>query len=169
MTSNAGVELIKKEGQIGFTSQKETSQAQKKSYEAMKSKVMAEVQKLFRPEFLNRLDEIIVFHELSEEQLRNIVDLMAKELQERLSEHKLDIELTDKAKSWLAKEGYDPVYGARPLRRVIERYVENPLSSKLLRKELKEGDTIRVDLGKDGLTFKTKTKTKEKETAKAAA
>jgi ATP-dependent Clp protease ATP-binding subunit ClpC len=108
-----------------------------------------------------------VFHELSEEQLRSIVDLMAKELEERLAEHKLDIELTDKAKSWLAKEGYDPVYGARPLRRVIERYVENPLSSKLLRKELTEGDTIRVDLGKDGLTFKTKTK--EKATAKAAA
>ena len=169
MTSNAGVELIKKEGQIGFTSQKDETKAQKKSYDAMKSKVMTEVQKLFRPEFLNRLDEIIVFHELSEEQLRNIVDLMAKELQDRLSEHKLDIELTDKAKSWLAKEGYDPVYGARPLRRIIERYVENPLSSKLLRKELKEGDTIRVDLGKDGLTFKTKTKTKEKETAKAAA
>ena len=167
MTSNAGVELIKKEGQIGFTSQKDEAKAQKKSYEAMKSKVMAEVQKLFRPEFLNRVDEIIVFHELSEEQLRNIVDLMAKELQERLAEHKLDIELTDKAKSWLAKEGYDPVYGARPLRRIIERYVENPLSSKLLRKELKEGDTIKVDLGKDGLTFKTKTK--KKETAKATA
>jgi ATP-dependent Clp protease ATP-binding subunit ClpC len=169
MTSNAGVELIKKEGQLGFTSSKETSQSQKKSYEAMKSKVMTEVRKLFRPEFLNRLDEIIVFHELSEEQLRNIVDLMAKELQDRLSEHKLHIELTDKAKSWLAKEGYDPIFGARPLRRVIERFVENPLSSKLLRKELKEGDTIRVDLGKDGLTFKTKAKEKAKAAAKAAA
>jgi ATP-dependent Clp protease ATP-binding subunit ClpC len=169
MTSNAGVELIKKEGQLGFTSSKETSQSQKKSYEAMKSKVMTEVRKLFRPEFLNRLDEIIVFHELSEEQLRNIVDLMAKELQDRLSEHKLHIELTDKAKSWLAKEGYDPIFGARPLRRVIERFVENPLSSKLLRKELKEGDTIRVDLGKDGLTFKTKAKEKAKVAAKAAA
>jgi len=169
MTSNAGVELIKKEGQIGFTSQKDEAKAQKKSYEAMKSKVMTEVQKLFRPEFLNRLDEIIVFHELSEEQLRNIVDLMAKELEERLSEHKLGIELTDKAKSWLAKEGYDPVYGARPLRRVIERYVENPLSSKLLRNELKEGDIIKVDLGKDGLTFTTRAKTKEKAKAEATA
>jgi ATP-dependent Clp protease ATP-binding subunit ClpC len=169
MTSNAGVELIKKEGQIGFTSQKDQTQAQIKSYEAMKSKVMTEVRKLFRPEFLNRLDEIIVFHELSAEQLRSIVDLMAKELQDRLSEHKLHIELTDKAKSWLAKEGYDPVFGARPLRRVIERFVENPLSSKLLRKELSEGDTIIVDLGKDGLAFKTKTKEKEKAAAKAVA
>jgi ATP-dependent Clp protease ATP-binding subunit ClpC len=160
MTSNAGVELIKKEGQIGFATKTDEAHAQQRSYEAMKSKVMTEVQKLFRPEFLNRLDEIIVFHELTEEQLRNIVDLMAKELQNRLSEHKLDIELTDKAKSWLAREGYDPVYGARPLRRVIERYVENPLSSMLLRGELKEGDTIRVDIGKDGLTFKTKAKAK---------
>ena len=162
MTSNAGVELIKKEGQLGFTSQKESDQTHKKTYEAMKSKVMTEVQKLFRPEFLNRLDEIIVFHELSEVQLRKIVDLMVNELEERLSEHKLGIEMTDKAKSWVAKEGYDPVYGARPLRRVIERYVENPLSSMLLRNELKEGDIIKVDVGKDGLTFKTKTKTAEK-------
>jgi ATP-dependent Clp protease ATP-binding subunit ClpC len=156
MTSNAGVELIKREGQIGFTTRKDEAKTQKQSYEAMKGKVMAEVQKLFRPEFLNRLDEIIVFHELTEEQLRNIVDLMVKDLQSRLTERKVDIELTAKAKSWLAKEGYDPIYGARPLRRVIERYVENPLSSQLLRGELKEGDTIKVDLGKDGLTFKTK-------------
>jgi len=156
MTSNAGVELIKREGQIGFTTRQDEAKTQKQSYEAMKGKVMTEVQKLFRPEFLNRLDEIIVFHELTEEQLRNIVDLMVKDLQSRLTERKLDIELTAKAKSWLAKEGYDPIYGARPLRRVIERYVENPLSSQLLRGELKEGDTIKVDLGKDGLTFKTK-------------
>ena len=155
MTSNAGVELIKREGQIGFTSRKDEVKEQK-SYENMKDKVMTEVKKLFRPEFLNRLDEIIVFHELSEEQLRKIVDLMVTDLQNRLEEHKLGLELTPKAKSWLAKEGYDPVYGARPLRRVIERYVENPLSSKLLRGEIKEGDTVKVDLGKDGLTFKTK-------------
>jgi len=162
MTSNAGVELIKREGQIGFTPAKAEAKDQK-SYEAMKDKVMAEVKKLFRPEFLNRLDEIIVFHELSEAQLRKIVDLMVKDLQERLAEHKLNLELTEKAKSWLAKEGYDPVYGARPLRRVIERYVENPLSSQVLRGELKEGDTVRVDLGKSGLTFKTRA------VAKAAA
>jgi ATP-dependent Clp protease ATP-binding subunit ClpC len=156
MTSNAGVELIKREGQLGFATRKDEAKAQKQSYEAMKEKVMNEVKKLFRPEFLNRLDEIIVFHELTEEQLRNIVDLMVKDLQDRLAERKLGIELTEKAKSWLAKEGYDPIYGARPLRRVIERYIENPLSSKLLRGELKEDDTVRVDLGKDGLTFKTK-------------
>jgi len=155
MTSNAGVELIKREGQMGFATAKAEAKNQK-SYEAMKEKVMAEVKKLFRPEFLNRLDEIIVFHELTEEQLRKIVDLMVKDLQNRLTERKLNLELTEKAKSWLAKEGYDPMYGARPLRRVIERYVENPLSSQVLRGELKEGDTVRVDLGKDGLTFKIK-------------
>jgi ATP-dependent Clp protease ATP-binding subunit ClpC len=157
MTSNAGVELIKREGQMGFTTKKEEADSHK-SYEMMKDKVMNEVKKLFRPEFLNRLDEIIVFHELSEEQLRNIVDLMVNDLQSRMAERELSIELTEKAKSWLAKEGYDPVYGARPLRRIIEKYVENPLSSKVLRGELKEGDTVKVDLGKDGLTFKTKTK-----------
>ncbi|MFC1970456.1 ATP-dependent Clp protease ATP-binding subunit [Chloroflexota bacterium] len=160
MTSNAGVELIKREGQLGFAARKDEAKAQKHSYEAMKEKVMTEVKKLFRPEFLNRLDEIIVFHELTEEQLRSIVDLMVKDLQSRLTERKLGIELTEKAKSWLAREGYDPVYGARPLRRIIERYVENPLSSKVLRGELKEEDTIKVDLSKDGLTFKTKTAAK---------
>ncbi|MFH1647042.1 MAG: AAA family ATPase [Chloroflexota bacterium] len=153
MTSNAGVELIKSEGQIGFATRKDGARAGQ-GYEAMKEKVMAEVKKIFRPEFLNRLDEIIVFHELSEEQLRKVVDLMVRDLQERMAEHKLGIELTEKAKSWLAKEGYDPVYGARPLRRVIERYVENPVSSQVLRGELKEGDTVTVNLGKAGLTFK---------------
>jgi ATP-dependent Clp protease ATP-binding subunit ClpC len=158
MTSNAGVELIKREGQMGFAKPKESTADSQKSYELMKDKVMNEVKKLFRPEFLNRLDEIIVFHELSEEQLRNIVDLMVNDLQSRMEERELSIELTEKAKSWLAKEGYDPVYGARPLRRIIEKYVENPLSSKVLRGELKEGDTVKVDLVKDSLTFKTKTK-----------
>jgi ATP-dependent Clp protease ATP-binding subunit ClpA len=88
---------------------------------------------------------------------------MVRDLQKRLAERKLDIELTEKAKSWLAKEGYDPVFGARPLRRVIERCVENPLSTKLLRGEFKEGDTVKVELGDEGLTFAAKT------SAKAAA
>ncbi len=156
MTSNVGVELIKRETSLGFAAPREKTKTQQRGYEDMKEKVMTEVKKTFRPEFINRLDEIIVFHELTEEQLRSIVDLMAKDLQNRLAERKISIELTDTAKSWLAKEGYDPVYGARPLRRVIERYVENPLSSKLLRGELKEGDVVKVDLGDEGLTFRTK-------------
>ncbi len=153
MTSNAGVELIRREMAIGFSTPREGAKARKRSYEDMKEKVMGEVKKTFRPEFLNRLDEIIVFHELGEEQLRSIVDLIVKDLQRRLGERKLAIEVTDAAKQWLAKEGFDPVYGARPLRRAVERYVENPLSTKLLRGEFKEGDTVVVDLGEDGLTF----------------
>ncbi|MBA7715992.1 Negative regulator of genetic competence ClpC/MecB [subsurface metagenome] len=160
MTSNAGVELIKRESGIGFATQKDEAKARKQSYESMKEKVMGEVKKAFRPEFLNRLDEIIVFHELTGEQLRSVVDLLVKDLQKRLIERKLMVELTEEAKSWLAKEGYDPLYGARPLRRAIERYVENLLSSKLLRGEFKEGDTIVVDLGDKGLTFTTKVATK---------
>jgi ATP-dependent Clp protease ATP-binding subunit ClpC len=161
MTSNAGVELIKKEGQIGFSPRKDTEKTRAQSYEDMKKKVTTEVQKVFRPEFLNRLDDIIVFHELDEEHLRKIVDLMVKDLENRMAERKIGLELTEKAKSWLAKEGYDPVFGARPLRRVIERNVENPLSSKVLRGELKEGDTVKVDLDKENnLTFKTKSAAK---------
>jgi ATP-dependent Clp protease ATP-binding subunit ClpC len=158
MTSNAGVELIKREGQLGFATRKDSAETQKTKYESMKEKVTAEVKKLFRPEFLNRLDEIIVFHELTKEQLRQIVDLMVKDLEKRMGERKVGLELTDNAKDWLSEKGYDPVYGARPLRRIIERHVENPLSSKLLRAELKEGDTIKVDKDKekDELTFKTK-------------
>ena len=153
MTSNTGVELIKRETGIGFATKKDEARTQQENYEKMKEKVMGEVKKTFRPEFLNRLDEIIVFHELTEKQLGSIVDLLTKDLQKRLAERRLGVELTKKAKSWLAKEGYDPLYGARPLRRAIERYVENPLSTKLLRGEFSPGDAIIVDLGDDGLTF----------------
>jgi len=153
MTSNTGVELIKRDMAIGFTPQKDGTKARKQNYEQMKEKVMEAVKKTFRPEFLNRIDEIIVFHELTEEQLRSIVDLLVKDLQKRLADRKLGVELTEEAKSWLAKEGFDPVYGARPLRRAIEHYVENPLSTKLLRGEFSSGDTIIVDRGDDGLIF----------------
>jgi ATP-dependent Clp protease ATP-binding subunit ClpC len=152
MTSNVGAELIRRQMSLGFAAAKETK-AEKLDYDAMKERVLNEMKKTFRPEFINRIDEIIVFHQLTEEQLRQIVDLLVKDLQERLADRKLNIELSDKAKSWLAKEGYDPVFGARPLRRAIERYVENPLSAKILGGELKEGATVRVDAGKDGLTF----------------
>jgi ATP-dependent Clp protease ATP-binding subunit ClpC len=163
MTSNAGVELIKRDTTFGFAGQKERGQAAKDSYQKMKDKVMAEVKKTFRPEFLNRIDEIIVFHELNAEQLRQVVDLLVKDLQSRLDERKLTIEISDKARSWLAEVGYDPTYGARPLRRAIEQYVENPLSSRLLHGEFKEGETILVDRGPDGLTFKAKKAKSKKE------
>jgi ATP-dependent Clp protease ATP-binding subunit ClpC len=155
MTSNTGVELIKREASLGFAPQKGTARTKKQSYEDMRDKVMAEVRKTFRPEFLNRLDEIIVFHELNEEQLRSIVDLMVKNLEKRLEERKLTLVMTDAAKSWIAKVGFDPVYGARPLRRAVERYVENPLSTKVLKGEFNEGDSITVDVADDELTFTT--------------
>jgi ATP-dependent Clp protease ATP-binding subunit ClpC len=132
----------------------------------MKDKVMTEVRKTFRPEFLNRLDEIIVFHALNEEQLRQVIDLLSKDLQARLAEKKLNMDITEKAKSWLAKEGYDPVYGARPLRRALEKYVENPLSVKVLSGEFKEGDTVMVDLAEDELTFKVKGKSSARNQSK---
>ena len=153
MTSNVGVEFIKRDMTLGFAAKKEEAKSQKLAYETMKEKVLAEMKKTFRPEFINRIDEIIVFHQLTEEQLRSIVELMVKDLQGRLADRKLKIELTEGAKSWLVKEGYDPVYGARPLRRAIERYVENSLSTKLLRGEFSQGDAVMVDLEDDGLTF----------------
>jgi len=153
MTSNTGVELIQRDMAIGFTPQNAGAKSEKQGYEQMREKVMEAVKKTFRPEFLNRIYEIIVFHELTEEQLRSIVDLMVKDLQQRLADRKLEVTLTEEAKSWLAKEGFDPLYGARPLRRAIERYVENPLSTKVLRGEFNSGDTVVVDRGEDGLTF----------------
>ncbi len=160
MTSNVGAELIRRQMSIGFATRKEEAKAQKLDYDTMKERVLAEMKKTFRPEFINRIDEIIVFHQLTEQQLRSIVDLLVKDLQGRLADRKLNIELTEGVKSWLAKEGYDPIYGARPLRRAIERYVENPLSTKLLRGEFSEGDTVMVDLGDGGLIFTVKKGTK---------
>jgi len=156
MTSNVGVEEIKREMRIGFAPQKDEAKTRQQRYEDLKEKVMTKLKEKFRPEFLNRIDEIIVFHELTEEQLRSIVDLLVKDLQKRLAEHKLEVELTDKAKSWLAKVGYDPVYGARPLRRAIERYVENPLSNKILRGEFSQGGAVIIDLSGESLTFTAK-------------
>ena len=153
MTSNVGVELIRRDMGIGFAAKKEEAKTQKQAYEVMKEKVLAEMKKTFRPEFINRIDEIIVFHQLTEEQLGSIVELLVKDLQGRLAERKVNIELTEGAKSWLVKEGYDPVYGARPLKRAIERYVENPLSAKILQGEFSPGDAVMVDLGEEGLTF----------------
>jgi ATP-dependent Clp protease ATP-binding subunit ClpC len=158
LTSNAGVEYIKREGPIGFAAPKSATKAQKQSYENMKDQVLSEVRKTFRPEFINRLDDIIVFHELNREQIGSIVELMVKDLQNRLAERKLKLELTRSAKNWLADTGYDPIYGARPLRRAIEKYVENTLSNRILSGDYKEGDTIIVDLVDDELVFSQKEK-----------
>jgi len=162
MTSNAGVELIRRETSLGFATRRDDARTRKQGYEEMKEKVMGEVKKIFRPEFINRLDDIIVFHELTKEHIRQIVDLMVKDLTGRMAERKLGLELTDATKSWLAKVGFDPIYGARPLRRAVERYVENPLATRILRGEFKEGDTVLVDLAGDDLTFSVKTAVKSR-------
>jgi ATP-dependent Clp protease ATP-binding subunit ClpC len=145
MTSNLGTRDIQKGPGIGFAARPN----EKVSYEKMRDKVMEELKHSFRPEFLNRIDEIIVFSSLSQEDVKRIVDLMMKRVREQMKTKDLDVELTEEAKVLLAEKGYDPALGARPLRRTIQRLVEDPLSEKLLYKEFRAGQTIIVD-ARDG-------------------
>lgn len=149
MTSNVGANFIEKQSSLGF----KTEVDEKDEYDSMKEKVMSELRKTFRPEFLNRLDEIIVFHALNKDHINQIVDLMLNELRKRLDENEIEIEVTDKAKRVLAEDGYDAEFGARPLRRSIQRLIENPLSEKILDGKLKEGDRVKVDENEGNLTF----------------
>jgi ATP-dependent Clp protease ATP-binding subunit ClpB len=112
-----------------------------------------ELRAVFRPEFLNRVDEVVVFQSLTREQLAAIVELQLRRLEERLADRGIRIELTDAAKVFLAEAGWDPTYGARPLRRAIQRLVENPLAMRLLDGEVEDGDTVRVDVGDGELVF----------------
>ena len=147
MTSNLGTQELQRQA-IGFHLEKQRDQ------EKLRQTVSSALKQAFRPEFLNRVDEIIVFESLAEEHLKQVVVLLLKDLQKRLStERKIALELTDLAKSWLVKEGYDPMYGARPLRRAIQHHVENPLSKRILDGEFGEGDTILVDSIEEGLVF----------------
>ncbi|MBL8101646.1 MAG: AAA family ATPase, partial [Anaerolineales bacterium] len=115
-------------------------------YEKTKSEVMDVLRGHFRPEFINRIDEIIMFSPLSLEQMEEIVVLQMKEVQDRLNEHNIAVQLTDAARTWLAKEGFDPAFGARPLRRAIQKYVESPLSVELLGGKFKDGAVVVVDV-----------------------
>ena len=169
MTSNAVVDLIRRESALGFVTQKDANPGVRSGYERMKEKVMAEVRKTFRPEFINRIDDIIVFHELNEEQLAKVVDLLIKDLQKRLEDRKLTVKISDAARSWIVKAGYDPAFGARPMRRAIEQYVESPLANLLLKGEFKEGDTILVDSGIEGLIFGTPERVAVKKPRRMAA
>jgi ATP-dependent Clp protease ATP-binding subunit ClpC len=121
--------------------------------ERLRSSVLEALKRTFRPEFLNRIDEIIIFKPLTQEQIKRIVELMANEVRKRLAERGISFELTDPAREWLAREGFDPVFGARPLRRAVQRFVENPLAKRILAGEFVPGDHILVDVGADGLTF----------------
>jgi ATP-dependent Clp protease ATP-binding subunit ClpC len=154
MTSNLGTQNLRKPS-MGF------GQASSElTYEKMKERVVEELKKGFRPEFLNRIDEVIVFHELDTAEIKAIVDLMMKRVAEQLESQDVSIELTEAAKTHLAKVGYDPALGARPLRRAIQKHVEDPLSEKILWREYEAGDTIIVDVGpsedggEDGIVFR---------------
>jgi ATP-dependent Clp protease ATP-binding subunit ClpB len=114
---------------------------------------MAEVRATFRPEFVNRVDEIVVFEPLGREEIAEIVEIQLRQLEQRLAERKLHIVLTDGARAYLADQGYDPTYGARPLKRLIQREVQDQLAMKLLAGDVREGDTIEIDRGPDGLEF----------------
>jgi ATP-dependent Clp protease ATP-binding subunit ClpC len=162
MTSNIGTEEFQRQA-IGFA-RKETDGESRQ----LKTAVDAGLKKTFRPEFLNRIDDIIVFHPLTEDNLKKIVDLLIKEVQDRLEDRKIEIELDEEAKAFLLKEGYEPVYGARPLRRAIQRYVENPLSNSILKGDFKEGDHVYISVDGDGLSFNTKKATKTKKKVKAS-
>jgi ATP-dependent Clp protease ATP-binding subunit ClpC len=141
MTSNLGTEYVKRGGTLGFLQQKADDE-ERESHD----KIEKALKGTFRPEFLNRVDEIIMFSPLSLEDMERIVDLQMKEVQDRLSEYQIHVELTQPARQWLAKEGYDPAFGARPLRRAIQKYVESPLSVDLLSGKYKDGATVLVDV-----------------------
>jgi ATP-dependent Clp protease ATP-binding subunit ClpC len=147
MTSNVGASQLRK-GALGFTAGKEAE------YNDMKDRVMEELKKSFRPEFLNRIDDIIVFHPLEETHIREIVDLMSEDLKKRLREHDVHFTLTEEAKGFLAKEGYDPQYGARPLKRAIQRHIEDQLSEALLSGKVKKGDFVQIDAENGKLVVK---------------
>jgi ATP-dependent Clp protease ATP-binding subunit ClpC len=153
MTSNVGAEMIKKNSSLGFTAVQDSG----KDYSNMKEKVTGELKKSFRPEFLNRIDEIIVFHSLDESHILSIVSLMSEELRKRLNEQEIDFVLTDEAKKFLASEGYDPTYGARPLRRAIQKHIEDRLSEELLKGTIGKGHTLMIDLKDGALTVEHQT------------
>lgn len=145
MTSNLGTEYAGRSGSLGFL-----SQAAGDKEREMESKIQAELKKTFRPEFINRIDEIIIFSPLSREEMAQIVDLQMADIGERLQSMGLTVELTPAARDWLAEIGYDPDFGARPLKRALQKHIESPLSVKLLAGEFQKGDVVQVDVNGEG-------------------
>jgi ATP-dependent Clp protease ATP-binding subunit ClpC len=143
MTSNVGARLITEPKRLGFST---ASDDKARTYEDMKGNVMGELKKTFRPEFLNRIDEIIVFHPLDEEHIKQIVGLMLETLTKRLQQNAITIEVSEAAKEVLAKKGFDPTYGARPLRRAIQSMVEDRLAEEMLEGKVKTGDKVLIDV-----------------------
>ena len=156
MTSNVGARDLTKTKSLGFTSGDE-----KQNWERRAEKVRDELKNVFNPEFLNRLDDVIVFHPLNREHISQIVSVLLKDVRKRLAEEELSLKLTDSATDFLVKHGYDEQYGARPLKRSIQRFIEDPLSEKILMGDFTRGDEIEVDLAADGdrLDFRVPTST----------
>ncbi|MGB9787293.1 MAG: ATP-dependent Clp protease ATP-binding subunit [Dictyoglomus turgidum] len=158
MTSNFGAEYFKQEASIGFASKED----REKSFDKIKDLILSEMKKYFRPEFLNRLDEIVFFKPLTKEDLKQILELLLKPVQERIREKNLELEISDEVKELLLEKGYDPQYGARPLKRTIQYYIEDPLAEFILQGDFKEGDIIRAELDKKGeIVFRKMTLAKE--------
>jgi ATP-dependent Clp protease ATP-binding subunit ClpC len=142
MTSNIGAQDIARNTPLGFAVSDETGV----TYEDMKSRIMGDLKKVFRPEFLNRIDEVIVFHKLSKDEIMEIVDLMVDRVRAQVAEHELQLDLSKDAKELLVDKGWDPAMGARPLRRAIQRYVEDPLADEVLKAgEMAPGSTVQVE------------------------
>jgi ATP-dependent Clp protease ATP-binding subunit ClpC len=147
MTSNIGAAEIARNTPLGFAvSDDETGI----TYEDMKNRIMGELKKVFRPEFLNRIDDVIVFHKLQKDEIKQIVELLLLRIRETMAERELQLELTEETKDMLVEKGWDPSMGARPLRRAIQRYVEDPLADFVLRQQLAPGVTVVVNPGPEG-------------------
>jgi ATP-dependent Clp protease ATP-binding subunit ClpC len=156
MTSNLGSDLIKRETALGFTVKSDDAQTDESSYQRMKDKVMEEVKRFFRPEFLNRIDASVVFHQLTREEILAIVDLMMNQVRQELKEKEIGLELTEAAKDHLGADGFDPVLGARPLRRLIQSEVEDALSDEVLSARLVRGDIAVIDFEEGAIVVRCK-------------
>jgi len=150
MTSNIGADMIKRQGGLGFQLERDTTEDEQVTYEDMRKKLLDSLKKAFRPEFINRLDSVIVFHALNKEHIRKIAEMELKKVAGRLSDREITLAATDAALDKLTEKGYDPDMGARPLRRVIQIEIEDQLSDDLLSGKFKDGDTIWVDVDAEG-------------------
>jgi len=165
LTSNVGADMIKKGGGLGFNFKQDAASLVEENYRDMQKKLMEQLKRHFRPEFLNRLDSVIVFRQLQQEDIRQIVDIQIADVNERMDERFLMLEATDAAKDWLAKHGYDAEYGARPLRRLIQQTVEDKLSDAVLAGEFEEGETVVIDVAEDEIILRHATPEEETEAA----
>jgi ATP-dependent Clp protease ATP-binding subunit ClpC len=152
LTSNVGAELIRRNSTMGFSPISDEN-----SYEKMKEKIMDEAKRIFKPEFLNRLDDVIVFRSLTKPDLLEILDLEVAKVVERLKGKQIELALDQSAKDFLVEKGYDPTYGARPMRRAVERFLEDPLAEEILKGNLHPNEPITVSLGDGKLVFNQKT------------